>query len=188
MEAKLKRLGDIFRQMVHNSSTFGESWKNIRLGREAFALMKSLPDILPGEYETPRDKACLLGQMLEQMDETATPRLCMEIRNEIERLDTGDVDNLSGLTRLRDYIDLSLPMEEYCARYGVHLEFDPVERTGLYEAVIADVEAEVAEALHDVPRGMGFCFAYWGEKQRALGRRGIQWLSPALVNPNVMFD
>lgn len=112
MEAKLKRLGDIFRQMVHNSSTFGESWKNIRLGREAFALMKSLPDILPGEYE----------------------------------------------------------------------------RTGVYEAVIADVEAEVAEALHDVPRGMGFCFAYWGEKQRALGRRGIQWLSPALVNPNVMFD
>jgi len=35
---------------------------------------------------------------------------------------------------------------------------------------------------------MGFCFGYWAEKRNALERRGIEWMSPSVMNPRVMFD
>ena len=51
MNDKIYRLAAIFTAMVQNHDTFGDLWKNIRLGAEAFALMLSMPDTLPGEYE-----------------------------------------------------------------------------------------------------------------------------------------
>ncbi|WP_294456636.1 hypothetical protein [uncultured Bacteroides sp.] len=39
------------------------------------------------------------------------------------------------------------------------------------------------------PRGMGFCFAYWNTKAQVLkADYGIEWRSPAIMNPHVMFD
>ena len=174
--------------MVQNHNTFGEIWRNMKLGAEAFAIMLSMPDTLPGEYETPVDKAGLLCQMLDQMDETQTPRFCISVREEIARLDPENEGNQEELRMLRDYIDLSLPMEDFCKRYHRHLKFDPVERTAEYEAVIADVEAEVAKELAGSPRGMGFCFGYWSAKAAALAARDIEWHSPSYMNPGVMFD
>lgn len=188
MNKTITKLGNIFRQMVENYSTMGAGWKNITLGREAFELMQSLPDTYPGEYETPADKAMLLGQMLDQMVETESPRLCISMREEMRRLNPDDADNEKDLAMLRDFIDLSLPMEDFCKRHRRHLKFDPVERTEIYEKVIPDVEREVADELKGHPRGMGFCFAYWSAKRAAFADRGIQWKSPSLMNPGVMFD
>lgn len=188
MNEKIYRLAAIFTAMVQNHDTFGDLWKNIRLGAEAFALMLSMPDTLPGEYESPGEKAHLLCQMLDQMDETQSARFCISVREEIARLDPTDEDNRNELRMLRDYIDPQLPMPEFCRRYNRHLKFDPVERTAEYEAIIADVESELAEELKDEPRGMGYCFGYWSAKSAALARRGIRWKSPALMNPGVMFD
>ena len=48
--------------------------------------------------------------MLDQMDETQSPRFCISVREEIARLDPDNSDNLGELKMLRDYIDPKLPM------------------------------------------------------------------------------
>ena len=69
------------------------------------------------------------------------------------------------------------------------LKYDPIEDTAVYKAVIKDVEKELDELLKDKPRGMGFCHIYWYEKKRILKEKyGINWKSPAVMNPRVMFD
>lgn len=188
MEEKINTLAGLFQTMVKNANSFGEIWRNISLGRKAFALMKELPDTLEGEYDTPADKAALLGSMLQQMEDTYTPRFCISVREYMQELSPDDEENNANLARLRDYIDLSLPMEEYCKKYHKHLKFDPVERTKEMEDVIEIVEREVAEELADMPRGMGFCFAHWNVRAAALALHGIEWKSPALMNPGVIFD
>lgn len=68
------------------------------------------------------------------------------------------------------------------------LKSDPIEWTKEYEAVIDEADHEAYGNLEDCPRGMGFCFAYWAEKEASLARRGIEWRSPSCMNPGVMFD
>lgn len=166
----------------------GEYWRNIALGRIAFGMLCKLPDAVPGEFETPAEKAGILTIMLDQMDQLLSPRLCIDMRKEIGRLTPGDEDNARELAMLRDFIDPSMTMEEFCKKYNKRLLFDPVERTEDYENAILEVEAECNAALKETPRGMGFCFAYWSEKRRILAEHGIEWRSPAAMNPGVMFD
>ncbi len=188
MKDEIKRLEKIFREMVKNAGEFGLMWKNIPLGREAFAIMQHLPDSVPGEFATAAEKAGLLGQMLEHMDELRSPRFCIAVREYMSRLDPAEETNATELAKLYDYIDPTLPMEDFCRVYRRHLKFDPVERTAEYEAVIYSAEYLVSRALADVPRGMGFCFAYWSAMADALAEFGIDWRSPHMMNPGVMFD
>ncbi len=188
MDKTIMKLATIFSKMVGNYNSMGDSWKNIELGREAFGLMMSLPDNYPGEYETSADKANLLSHMLDQMAETESPRFCITVREEIARLNPGDSANEKALCMLRDYIDTSLTMEDFCKRYRRRLKFDPVERSEEYERVIPEVERKIAKRLKGLPRGMGFCFAYWSAKKAELAKRAIEWNSPAYMNPGVMFD
>lgn len=71
---------------------------------------------------------------------------------------------------------------------GHMLASDPVEWSKEYEACIDEADHDAYSHLTDCPRGMGFCFAYWAEKENALARRGIEWHSPGHMNPGVMFD
>jgi hypothetical protein len=68
------------------------------------------------------------------------------------------------------------------------LKVDPVQATEKWEEIIYDVEIELDVQLKDEPHGMGFCHSYWSAKRAALARRGIQWRSPSMMNPKVMFD
>ena len=69
------------------------------------------------------------------------------------------------------------------------LKRDPIESTAEYKAVIKDVEKELDRLLKDKPKGMGFCHIYWYEKKKILKEKyGIEWKSPAVMNPGVMFD
>lgn len=69
------------------------------------------------------------------------------------------------------------------------LKTDPVEWTAGWEEVIDEADRKACEALKDVPRGMGFCHAYWIELGNVLERDyGISWQSPASMNPETMFD
>ncbi len=188
MQDKVNRLGDLFSAMVAHYNTMGDAWKNIPLGREAFELMRALPDVLPGEYETAAEKAHLLEQMLEQMEETTTPRLCIEVREYMQSLDPTNEDNVEQLQKLRDFIDPALSVQEYCQRHHRMLRFDPVERSPEFEAAIYDATREAVESVSDMPRGMGFCFAYWPALAAALSRRGVEWRSPQQMNPGVLFD
>jgi len=71
---------------------------------------------------------------------------------------------------------------------GRMLQSDPIEWTAEYEAVIDEADRRAYARLKGVPRGMGFCFAYWAEKQNALYELGIEWVTPSTMNPGVMFD
>lgn len=70
-----------------------------------------------------------------------------------------------------------------------NLKHDPIEWSTEYERIIDDVEKKVGELLSDEPRGMGFCFSYWNTKANVLSEYyGIEWRSPAIMNPGVIFD
>lgn len=185
---EIEKLSSLFKAMVNNCDTFGAMWKNIELGKQAFAIMKSLPKTLEGEYDTPADKASLLSQMLEQMHELSTPRFCIEVREYMRSLNPDDEENMYALAMLNDYISPALTMEEFCVKYKRHLKFDPVERSQKWEEVIYRVEKECDEILRNEPQRMGFCFVYWLTKEGVLAKYGIRWKSPAAMNPGVLFD
>ena len=66
--------------------------------------------------------------------------------------------------------------------------YDPVEDSEAYLSVIDDVERRLYEELKGEPRHMGFCFHYWSAKRDLLAEYGIEWRSPGMMNPRVMFD
>ncbi|MGN0032412.1 MAG: hypothetical protein ACI358_01320 [Candidatus Limimorpha sp.] len=69
-----------------------------------------------------------------------------------------------------------------------HLKSDPVEWTERWEEVIDDADKVAYDNLKDMPRGMGFCYAFWHERTKALKQFGIYWKSPKAMNPKVIFD
>lgn len=69
-----------------------------------------------------------------------------------------------------------------------HLKRDPVEWTKQWEDVIDEADRIAYSHLRDVPRGMGFCFAFWQERAAALRSLGVEWRNPHLMNPSVHFD
>lgn len=79
---------------------------------------------------------------------------------------------------------------EYCLNRleNPTLKYDPVEDTDGYLAVIDEVERRLYKKLKNQPRGMGFCFEYWSAKRDLLAEYGIEWRSPGVMNPRVMFD
>lgn len=69
-----------------------------------------------------------------------------------------------------------------------HLKHDNIEWSQTYENAIDDVEREADVLLAATPRGMGFCFAHWHVKAMVLKCYGVEWNSPGVMNPRVMFD
>lgn len=60
---------------------------------------------------------------------------------------------------------------------------DPVELTDRYLSVIDGVEEKIEKTMTT-----GICHEYWALKARYLDELGIYWRSPALLNPNIMYD
>lgn len=69
-----------------------------------------------------------------------------------------------------------------------YLRHDPVEWTARWEEVIDQADRRAYATLDDMPRGMGFCFAFWSARRSALLHYGIEWRSPNIMNPKVHFD
>ncbi|MDE6498379.1 MAG: hypothetical protein K2L21_06950 [Muribaculaceae bacterium] len=70
-----------------------------------------------------------------------------------------------------------------------HLKADPVEYTYRWEEIYYDVEEKLNRRFDGVRRHMGFCFKLWSVKRELLKNEyGIEWRSPAQMNPRVMFD
>ena len=68
------------------------------------------------------------------------------------------------------------------------LKHDPVEWTARWEEIIDEADRKAEENLEEMPRGMGFCHAFWHERAAALASLGIEWRSPSRMNPGVLFD
>lgn len=70
-----------------------------------------------------------------------------------------------------------------------HLRKDPVEYTWEWENIFYDMEDKIEKRFANAPRHMGLCFRIWSAKQELLAEEyGIEWRSPAQMNPRVRFD
>ena len=64
-----------------------------------------------------------------------------------------------------------------------------VETIAKLSMVENEVNRKVEEILKDAPRRLGFCHLYWSTKKRILKEEyGIDWLTPAECNPDVIYD
>lgn len=186
------RIIDLVDEMRHNSQDM-RMWKNIPLAQECLQLLRQLDD----PAETPMGKALACNAICEQLPEYDVPRLVLEIlcfeRKLVEQaagdegLTLDEVD--AEIQRLSDYIDTDrISPETFMKRHHRHLNFDPIERTRLWEDIYYEAEQECDRRLGDTPRGMGFCFAHWSTFRQVLAEKGIRWRSPGEMNPRVLFD
>ena len=203
-----KYAAELVGQMSRNNED-GKIWMNIPLVRE---FIHELKDAAPfrSKIINPAYKAHFIASLIENgyIDKRETPRLFQSLC-ELYRLyrdfeDISDYDDYLHEHFDKNYfrqIDkwiyslamiVSDPEWEYAiqcwSRLGGMLKVDPVQATEMWEEIIYEVEKEVDGQLKDEPRGMGFCHSYWSAKRAALARRGIQWRSPSMMNPKVMFD
>ena len=164
-----------------------------QMAREVIRLAKHLGQFEPAlnaAYVVTRDMAELLYEhprLLLQLKETE-----LEILEYIEAQEQHDLEIVSDLRSEIKQLKANIKAADE-GRFGdiktsSMLKSDPVEWTAEYEAVIDEADHEAYQHLKDSPRGMGFCFGYWAEKRNALARRGIEWKSPNILNPRVMFD
>lgn len=181
---------------MRENSQVQRFWKNVPLAKECIRLLHDLDD----PEEDSQGKAIACNAICEQLPEYDMPRFVLDILHyerellvEAEKDGCGDPEALEAvdydIQRLNDYIDIRhVDAREFQKRYDRMLDFDPVERTPEWEKLYCEVEEECDRRLGDAPRGMGFCFGYWSIRREVLAKHGIQWQSPAAMNPHVMFD
>ena len=196
LESTVDKIVEMVEEMQNNSSDW-KMHRNLKLAKEVLRMLETMED--PGEG--PRGKALACNAVLDELSKYDCPRFCLEIMSkelewmeESEREFKRDVGLTSEYVRyaiscLKDYIDIEgLTMNDFCSKYNRGLLYDPVERTQKWEDIYVEVEEECDRRLEDVPRGMGFCFAYWSVKANVLKEYGIDWKSPHYMNPGVLFD
>lgn len=207
-EWSTEHLETLVAQMIENNDN-GVIWKNIPLMRE---LIHEFKDVAPfrGSDINPIYKAHYIASLLKQdfVDKRETPRLFQSLC-ELYRIYTDfaiaeDFDDSINEYFDKDYTEAidewisklaiiidnptSKPAVEQWNSLGSLLKCDAVQATAKWEDSIYDVEVEVEAELKDEPYGMGFCFRYWSAKRAAMAQRGIEWRSPASMNPRVLFD
>lgn len=196
LESTVDKIVEMVEEMQNNSSDW-KMHRNLKLAKEVLRMLETMED--PGEG--PHGKALACNAVLDELSQYDCPRFCLEIMSkelewmeESEREFKRDVGLTSEYVRyaiscLKDYIDIEgLTMNDFCSKYNRGLLYDPVERTQKWEDIYVEVEEECDRRLEDVPRGMGFCFAYWSVKANVLKEYGIDWKSPHYMNPGVLFD
>ncbi|TWU48967.1 hypothetical protein Poly51_48710 [Rubripirellula tenax] len=69
------------------------------------------------------------------------------------------------------------------------MSHDSIERDPEIAPLIDEADKMTEEELANEKRRMGFCHLYWRTKKRILKEEfGIDWKTPAEMNPGVMFD
>lgn len=65
---------------------------------------------------------------------------------------------------------------------------DPIEDDPKYRKILAAADKKAEKETKNSKGRMGHCHAFWGAKQRILAKKGIDWKSPAELNPYCKFD
>lgn len=66
---------------------------------------------------------------------------------------------------------------------------DPVEQTQEYKEAMKNIDPILdKEFPEDAPPMMGTCHRYWARKKELLQKFGIEWKTPAEMNPLIRFD
>ena len=178
---RLKELGD---QMMENEYV---TWKNIPLAREALHILK---DKRKGRTAQQAKAFCKKVLSHGLVSETNTPRLYLSYLDYYHQL-LGSSYYKENLTdHLLNVVDPGFSDEEFLKAEKEYRKkvFDPVQRTPKWEEVIYEVERECDEQLQGIKPYRGFCHKRWGVKKEILAKYGIQWRSPAIMNPRIRFD
>lgn len=126
-----------------------------------------------------------LKQRFYQLFQLVTNRLECQIDHELGASE----DIMHEISQLNSNIGLYEQGHPELIRNSGHLKHDPVEWSARWEEVIDDAEHEANEQLADMPRGMGFCHAYWPTLRNILKEKyDLDWRTPAEMNPGVLFD
>ena len=186
-----QRILNMIREMSQNFEQMS-AWKNVALSKQCINILDTVEELSPDE------KALVFNNMLLLIPEYDVPRYALELaRKELHWLSLAN-ENIYGLSmddikakigQLEDYIDYeNISTDDFIRKYDKHLNFDPIRRTPLWEENYCRWEEECESRLGDIPRGMGFCFAYWHTFAEVLRKDGVEWKSPSQMNPGVMFD
>lgn len=166
-------IADLVREVMYYACHLGQFEHTLA---QAYTLTKRIAECL---YDHPRLKLEL-------------KRLQLELVKSAEAIEGHEFNITKDLRAEINTLQYNIEMADKghweAIQDGRMLKADPVEWTKEYEDVIDEADHEAYANLTDVPRGMGFCFGYWSEKQEALARRGIEWRSPSEMNRGVMFD
>lgn len=69
------------------------------------------------------------------------------------------------------------------------MKFDPIENTYEYKIIEKELEELIQKKIGSERRRFGYCHLYWATKKKILKEKyGIDWKSPAELNPRVKFD
>jgi hypothetical protein len=69
------------------------------------------------------------------------------------------------------------------------MDYDPIEDSPEYRAIEKELEKKLEAIFRGERRGRGFCHKYWKKKQEILRVDfGIEWRSPAQLNPRRKYD
>ncbi len=185
---KQLRLLAIEGEMKINYDGYTE-WRNVKLLREAYELLTSMPDSFDGYYSSRREKAALLNRFQSQTLVSDAPRLCLDICKTIcELSDEGDENYpkyQKNLQKRTDYLDPNISPEEFCRRYNVEMRYDDVELTEEWERVTCDVQEqayqEVAYLKGDTPNNI--CSMSLLKAAAILRQHGIEWRDIVKMNP-----
>jgi len=194
-KSPVDRVNVLADQMSKNSEEM-RMWKNIPLAGECLTLLQGMSD----EDAKPLGRAFACDAIIRQLPEYDVPRLVLRIlRYQLEQLRLSDEQDPDGyvteddvqasIGRLEDYIDTEhISAEAFNEKHRRYMKLDPIQRTAAWEENYYEVEKECDRRLGNTPRGMGFCHAYWHELSEVLAERGIEWRSPAQMNPRARFD
>lgn len=180
------RLWELGGQMSENADQ-GEIWKNIPLAREAMHILKDKRRCCT---EDQAREFCKMALNNDWIDGKETPRLYLSYLDFYHWLLQSTYYKEDRTYHLVNAIDPDFNDEDFLKdeKSYCQLLFDPVQRTQEWEDLIYEVEKECDELLKDEPRHMGFCYRYWSTKREVLAKYGIQWKSPAIMNPKTRFD
>lgn len=65
---------------------------------------------------------------------------------------------------------------------------DAVELTKEYKQAYAKIEPKLQQEIDQLPKCRGMCHRAWSIQKQLLAAEGIDWRTPAEMNPNVRFD
>lgn len=65
---------------------------------------------------------------------------------------------------------------------------DAVELTKEYKQAYAKIEPKLQQEISQLPKCRGMCHRAWSIQKQLLAAEGIDWHTPAEMNPNVRFD
>lgn len=174
---------------------FGPHWRNAALCREICRYMPAIID--SGQNLAMAENVC--ARAAESLFDHPRLKLrLLEYQKEAIEEQGGDraedaemsIDDLSQeITRLQLNILAADQKRWNNITQTGHLRKDPIEWSAEFENCISEAQQKADKALRNVPRGMGFCFAWWTTLRDILLKDyGITWRSPAQMNPRVMFD